>query len=755
MIAAALRQLRAGGRRTSLSAVGLLLAGSMAGASIVVAYGLGTGFDRAVERSDLPDVVARFDRQPRERIDALIGALPNVEDRAYRVAFDRVDLRAGGNTTSRGSVQLVDAASRKGYLVVEGEDLRSGEPGMLVERGLADAWDLEVGDGLDLFDVGEPRRIVGIAVSPDNVAFPLAKAPRVYVDLDYVETNFNDRPGTPFAVNQALIWTADPDRTDITLQQARATTAQISDLRFITVAGVRVLIDQAAGVVIALLGAFSLIALGAAAIMLASQAAADVQRRLGTIGVQRAIGVPRSRVAAEHALAAALLGLVAGGTGVAVGAVAVGGPAESLLRTLNELGPGAAVLPPLVAAVAGITVLTAVAAGWPAWRAAGRTPVALLRGGELRGPARSLVPGTGPVALGARLALARRGRAGLTIAVLAASGAVVLLMLGLATLLTGLRDDPGALGKRYALTVKLDADRVDAVRALPGVEDAGARYVVRGADSFSLGEPVKVVAFAGDHTRFEDPPLAAGRRLRDAGEAEIGLGLASALGVAPGGTLAVQLPGGGEARFRVVGTVRALEDDGRIAYVRPDRVLDAEPGLASEVVVRPRPGADREELNAGLRSLGAEPVAVGGATSNSGAFLDTLAGLLRVVAVLDALVCLYALVQALGLVARERRPTLALLRATGAPAATIRLVLLGAAFALALPAVLLAVALERWVLAPLTGDLAAGYADLAGGATGLQALAVAAAFSVLSVLAAMRVAGRVLDEPPVVGLREE
>jgi hypothetical protein len=287
------------------------------------------------------------------------------------------------------------------------------------------------------------------------------------------------------------------------------------------------------------------------------------------------------------------------------------------------------------------------------------------------------------------------------------------------------------------------------------VEDAGARYVVRGADSFSLGEPVKLVAFPGDHTRFEDPPLAAGRRLRNDREAEIGLGLASALGIAPGGTLAVQMPSGGERRFRVVGTVRALDDDGRVAYVRPGQVLDAEPGLEPEVVVRPRPGADRERLNAGLRELGAEPTAVSGATTRSGAFLDTLASLLRVVALLDALVCLYALVQALGLVARERRPTLALLRATGAPAQTVRLLLLGAALALALPAVLVAVALERWILAPLTGDLAAGYADLAGGATAVQALAVAAAFLVLAVIAALRVARRVLLEPPVVGLREE
>ena len=110
LLAAALAQLRAGGSRTLLSGVGLLLAGAMAGAAIVVAYGLGTGFDRAVERSDLPDVVARFAGQDRESIDKLIAALPNVEARSYRTEIDRVSLRANGRSSDRG----LGAARRRG-----------------------------------------------------------------------------------------------------------------------------------------------------------------------------------------------------------------------------------------------------------------------------------------------------------------------------------------------------------------------------------------------------------------------------------------------------------------------------------------------------------------------------------------------------------------------------------------------------------------------------------------------------------------
>ena len=136
-------------------------------------------------------------------------------------------------------------------------------------------------------------------------------------------------------------------------------------------------------------------------------------------------------------------------------------------------------------------------------------------------------------------------------------------------------------------------------------------------------------------------------------------------------------------------------------------------------------GADRAAVTRRLATLGAQPAAVGGATTRNGAFLGTLAALLRVVAIVDALVCLYALVQGLGLVARERAPTLALLRATGAEGVTVGAVLAGAALAVALPAAVLALALERLVLAPLVGHLAAGYADLAPRSSSGQAALVA------------------------------
>ena len=289
---------------------------------------------------------------------------------------------------------------------------------------------------------------------------------------------------------------------------------------------------------------------------------------------------------------------------------------------------------------------------------------------------------------------------------------VVTLMLALASLLERLRDDPGTVGKRYQLTVQLGAASLADVRAVPGVADAGLRFATDAADSFRLDKPFRIVAYPGDHTRFEAPPLAAGRRLRDAGEIEVGLGLADALGLRPGSALAAQLPSGEEVRFRVAGVVRALENDGRIAWARPDRLGD----LSSSVAVRLEGGADRAAVARRLEAIGAPSTRVGGASTRNAQFLGVLAAVLRGVGLAVGLVCLYALVQALAMTARERRGAVALLRACGGDAGTVALVLVGAAAAVAVPGALLGVALEAAVLGAAGGAAGRGLrvaADLA------------------------------------------
>ena len=734
--------------RTLLAALGVLAAAIVVGTAATLGFGLATGFDRAADDADLAHVIARFDEESRERIDPRVRALPNVVDRSYRYEIRNVGLRANGRATGKALLELV-LGGRRGYAITEGRDLRA--PGeAVIERGLADDWGIGPGDRI-VVGRGFELRVVGVGLEPVNVAYPLTVTPRVYALP-------RDDPAS-LPVNVALLWLADPERADVTLTQARATSFGIGGLAFVTRAGVEVLLDQAAGLVIALLVAFSLVALIAAGTMLAAGAQADVQRRLPALGVQRALGETPGRLAARFAGEAALVALPAALLGLRSGCSRSPGrrPTCSPSSTSSRRAPPCCRCSRR--ACWGSSPVVTVAAGRPAWRAARRPPAEILRGGDLapgrRRPRRGGARETGLLGTGARFAAAARGRYLASVATIAACAGVVLLMLALASLLVRLRDDPETVGKRYQLTVRLNPFEVDAVRRIPGVADASERYQSDVADAFRLGEPLRVVAFPGDHTRFEAPPLAEGRRLRTDGEAEVGVGLADALGLRPGATLAIQGQGGDEARFRVVGVVRALERDGRIAYVRPARLLAAQPDAGSSIAVKLAPDADRAAVERELAALGAPPQPATAATSRNAALLGILATVLRAVGLAIGLVCLYALAQALAMTARDRRGAIALLRASGADATTIATVLAGAALAVAVPAALAGVLLEWLVLGPVVARLAAGYAELPLTPAPGQALLVAGGLLVLAAAATALVARRTMREPVLAGLREE
>ncbi len=727
----------------------------MVGTTVTVGYGLATGFERSADQADLPDIIARFSDESRRRVDERVRALPNLAARSYRYEVTGVPLQAGTQSLENGGVHVVLGGARRGYAITEGRDLSPASGEVVIERGLARDWDLAPGDELLVGSMGT-LRVAGVAVSPDNVAYPLSKVARVYVGRQEVaeRLGFSD-----LEANLALLWLNDPSKSAVTLTQARAVTFGIGDLSFVTRAGVKILLDQAAGIVISLLVAFSLVALVAAGTMLTAGAHADVQRRLQAFGIQRALGYGPGRIAAVQAAEAALVALPAAVLGLAVGAFAVSGAAAGLLAALNEQPPGAALLGPLALCLLGIVALVSASATWPAWRAARRSPASILRGGDLArrrpGPGSGATRRGGLLGLGARFAVAARARWAAAVATIGVCAGIVLLMLALASLLERLREDPGTVGKRYQLSVRFDPERLDEIRAVPGIAAAGERYSTSVSDAYRLGEPLRIVAFPGDHTRFEAPPLDRGRRVRAASEAEVGVGLADALGLRPGSPFAVQTESGAEVRFRVVGVVRALENDGRIAFVQPGRLLAAEPGLDPGIAVRVDPGADRAQVAARLAALGARPAAVGGAAPRNGAFLGVLAAVLRGVGLAVGLVCLYALVQALTMTARERRGAVALLRSLGGDARDVGLLLGGAALAVALPAAVLGLVLERLLFGPLVARLAAGFADLPLAPSAGQALLVVAGLAALAAAATALVARKTLREPIVRGLREE
>lgn len=748
----AFASVRAGRGRVALSALGIALAAAMLAVAATVGYGLSTGFSRSARAADLPDVTARLQAQPASRIARRIQALPDVASFSLSDEVTGVQLASGSHAAGNAVADLL-GAGRRGYAIVAGHDLSGASGGIVLEQGLARAWGLAPGETIGVEGLGT-QRIAGLARAPDDVAFPLA-APHLYVSLATAQARYG--AAAFVQVDRAQIWLRDPAELDAVLVQARTTSYGIHDLSIVTRSGVRVQIDEAAGIVIALLAALSLVALLTAAVMLAASARAEVQRRLRAIGIRRAIGASRAHVAAVCALEALIVAAPASVAGVATGALLAVGPSDRLLALLNEASPGAALALPLAACFAVTVAIPTLLAAWPAWRAAGSVPVGLLRGGELRSPQRSRQlfgnrRTRGAVSLGVTLVLARRVRLAATLASLAICSAFVLLMLALASELGTLENDPAALGRRYQLTAALPASEAVRVRGLPGVAAVSPRYEVSALDSFSLGEIVEAIAYPGDQASFEDPPLLAGGQLRGDGEAEVGMGLAQVLGLDVGSTLALALPSGRELRLRVAGVVSSLQHDGRIAYVPAAALLAADPGAPEQLAVRLDPGASASAVAARLNGQGASVSTSTGVAHGGSALVAALEALLRAVAAVDALVCLYALLQALTLTASERRAAIALLRACGARAGTVRALLAGAALAVLLPAAAVGIALERLLLGPAMARIAAGYAELPLGAGIAEIAILLGGLALLGLGAVAWVAARAVREPIARGL---
>ncbi len=747
----ALRELARRRSRALLTAMGIALAAAMLATAAVVAYSLHTGFDRSATRADLPDVIARFDEQPLSRVESKIRALPGLAAATFRLEVTNIPIASGRHSSHHASVEVI-GPGRRGFAILTGRPLGSRYGEALVEQGLARSWGLHPGSTLDMEALGRVR-VVGISESPENVAFPLA-APRVYVSRATTEAHFGHEADPD--VNTAELWVSDPGRLDEVLVQARATSYGIHGLRFVTRAGVKILLDEAAGIVIALLVALSAIALLTASVMLASSARAEVQRRLAGIGLRRALGATRTHVTLAQAVEALIVGVPASAVGVLAGTLLARGPTDRLLEVLNEAPPGRAIFWPLAGCFALTTAIPLLASAGPVWHSGSRPPVALIAGLELRagatndGRARRRPRRGGTFCLGSRLVTARRVRLFSTLTVLGTSVAFILLMLALASELGELANNPAALGKRYQLTANLPASSAPGVAALRGVAAAAPRYEVQALDSYSLGETIDLIGYPGDHTVFEAPALASGRRLGGPHEAEVGQGLAEVLGLRVGSTLAAQLPSGREARFRVAGIVNSLQHDGRLAYVAADGLLAGEPLAREQIAIRLHPNADRAAVTAGLLALGATPAKTSAAVGTSRALIDALTSILRVVAIVNGLVCLYALIQALVLMARERRTTIGVLRACGAGAGAVRVLLAGAAATVVLPAAVAGILLERLALGPALARLAAGYASLALGAGAGEIVIVLAAFGLFATIAVMWVA-RLTSAETIVG----
>ena len=755
LLAGAMARLRRRRGRMALAAAGIAAAAAMTGAAVTVGYNLHGGFARSTDAAGMPDVIVHFDTRDSSLVMARVRSLPNLAAASYQLEFRSQEVRAPGRVPITSGDLLGQMGTRHGYKIVAGHDLSGRPDEVVVERGLADQWHLRPGERIT---VGDPAYgtavvavVVGIAVAPDNVAYPLAAGARIWMPYRTVARIDGVGAGNP--INGVLLWVNDRSQLDATLEQARSASYGLSGLTIVTRDGVGVLIDSAAGIVVALLVAVSLAALAAAGVMVAVSSRAEVQRRLETIGLLRAIGASPRAITAAAAGEAVAVALPAAAVGLAVGWWAANGASARLLEALDQLPRGATVLVPLALALVVIVALVTAASAWPTWRACRRPVAAMLRDAELPARARTLPLPGGAAGLGLRIAFRRPVRTAATAIVMASSIAVVLLLLALATTLERLENDPGTIGKHYQLTSHTSVLALPRIRRIPGVTAAAQRFSNPVVDSFHLGESFNLIAYCGNRLAFEDPPLSAGRRATQPGQVEVGRGLATALGLTPGSTLAVQFSDGDEARFRVTGVVSTLDNDGRVAYVQPDREICAFRG--GETVIKVDDGADVATVTAALNRTGNRPSTVGGVTSRNAHLLNVLATLLHTIAIIDGLVCLYVLAQMLALTALERRTTVGVLRACGADRRQVWLVFLGVAAAVATVAAPLAVAVERLVLGPQAAQLAASYATVSLQAGPVEVLASLAGLAAIAAGASAWVASRSMSEQVTRLLRDE
>ncbi|MGH2893710.1 MAG: FtsX-like permease family protein, partial [Solirubrobacteraceae bacterium] len=293
----------------------------MLSTAVVLADGLGNGFTRAAHAADLPDIIVRFDPQSLDRVSRRVRALPDIAAFSTRTEFTNVDIAANGHRSGRASAEVV-GPGRRGYAIVAGRDVSSVYGEVVVERGVAQAWQLAVGDTLEIRGVG-PQRVVGLGEAPDDVGYPLG-VPRFYLSQTAIDARFGRDPNP--RVDVAEIWLRDPRFLNEVLVQARTSSFGLRGIRLITRSGVRVLLDQAAGIVIDLIVALSLFALATAAVMLAASARAEVQRRLHAIGVGRAVGASRAHLVTVQSLEAATVAVPAATVGVLAGLLAAVGP---------------------------------------------------------------------------------------------------------------------------------------------------------------------------------------------------------------------------------------------------------------------------------------------------------------------------------------------------------------------------------------------------------------------------------------------
>jgi putative ABC transport system permease protein len=488
------------------------------------------------------------------------------------------------------SVRQVDAQppSVNALLITAGRYLSPDDAhGVLVDKRMAEQFHIQPGDALRISTPSgyKPLDVVGLAHNATWDIYRTVQPPYLYTLDKTFQSLFPDTQLWDWSVGLRL---ADPDAVKATLAAAQSATRSKAIQAHTDWHDVREAYLFSAQLNTLFLSAFGLFALAAAALIMTNSVTGAVLAQFRDIGVLKALGFTGAQVAWVYLGQNLVLGAVGGALGIVVGVALAPLPLATLARSLSTT-PHPAFDPVLLAGVWGaVLVVVLMATAWPAQRGARvNTIQAITTGYEWPGLRPSLLARLAravrlpmPVVIGAKDAFARRGRATLTL---------LSLLLGVVSLVFGF--ELNAVINTFLREPSLAGVVYDAWVSREGISDSSARRTLERAPGVAVmvAHTTATVETADSkefRVRAEEGNLAglpfkleAGRLINTDvdGEAMIGVGLKTWLGLDVGDLLRVTLSGKrAPVEWRIVGVYREPADNGQMAVIslRSLRAID-------------------------------------------------------------------------------------------------------------------------------------------------------------------------------------
>jgi putative ABC transport system permease protein len=488
--------------------------------------------------------------------------------------------------------------------------------GVLVDTRLAEQFHVRPNDTIRISTASgyKPVQVVGLALNPTWDTYRTVQPPYLYALDKTFQSLFPDWLAWDWSVGLRL---ADPNAVKQTLAAAESITRSKAIQDHTDWRDVRDAYLFSTQLNALFLTAFGLFALAAAALIMTNSISGAVLAQFRDIGVLKALGFTGHEVATVYLGQNLAMGAVGGVIGIVIGVALAPLPLTSLARSLNTtLRP--AFDPVLLSSVLiGVLSVVLIATLLPARRGARvNTIQAITIGYELPGVKPSRLAWLAraarlpiPIVIGAKDAFARRGRATLTLLSLLLGVVSLVFSFELNAVINTFLRDPSLAGVVYDVWVSRESMSDSTARRTleraPGVT-AMLAHVIAKAETLD-GKEFRVRAEEGDLSQFPFK-LEAGRLINTEveGEAMIGLGLQTWLGLSVGDTLRVRVNGYDKrppAEWRIVGVYREPADNGQMAIVslRSLHAIDraAEPDT---YFLRLSPGANVEALRAYVKS---------------------------------------------------------------------------------------------------------------------------------------------------------